>query len=150
MWPYSRRSIWLCLCAIECKIGRAGFKTSNHFGSSSIVLSEMMSYINDNQFSGNDLHSLDFNLLFAAHDAHLLSSSNMLTGSTADSKGRISSINLTTMACTGQAKQTHRLPCACQIFFLIQTRTYDTRLTQCVHHCFHTSSWREVSNAASC
>ena len=76
------------------------------------------------------------------------SSSNMLTGSTADSKGRISSINLTTMACTCQAKQTHRLPCACQIFFLIQTRTYDTRLTQCVHHCFHTSSWREALRAA--
>src|SRR3989338_8534251 len=75
-------------------------------------------------------------------------SSTRLTGTTSDTKGRLSSIDLNTMACTCQARQIQSLPCACQMIFIIQTGKINLLSSQFVHSSFRISSWREALRAA--
>ena len=71
-----------------------------------------------------------------------------LSGTTSDRRGRISSINLKTMACTCQAREIQHIPCACQVAFILQTGNSRLLPTRLVHACFRASSWREALDAA--
>ena len=75
-----------------------------------------------------------------------------LTATMADGKGRISSVNLnadnsTKMTCTCQARLFQRIPCACLMVFVTQTRNHQL-LHSRIHPSFLYSSWAAALKAA--